>query len=129
MMAKKGLSSETQIDLHERTVRIVRRNHGDESVTLESVNFDNIESVFIKRAQGSILIFNLCILPRASRTPLVIAIGSRHELEDLRDRIFGDLRPQGSATRRAAREAAETIRRRERRPTRTAFAAHKISQL
>lgn len=93
-MAKRGLSSETQIDLHEREIRVVRRNRSEESITLTSCRFDDVDRLEIKRTPGAFMLSSLYVFTRYDDPPIQIATSSEIVLEPILDRIMNDISPQ-----------------------------------
>ena len=100
LMAKKGMIPETQVDLHEKEIRVVRRNRGQESVTLRAVGFDEIADLTTARAPGSFLYGSLCLDLKDSKEALVIATGPDRLLDSLRTRVMNDIRPKSTRAKR-----------------------------
>jgi len=91
LMAKKGLSSEVQIDLHEREIRVVRRNCSDESVTLEAHSFDLVQDIAVKRSRRNLLWSALGVDVLGATGPIVLATAPERELTALFARLGEDL--------------------------------------
>ena len=100
LMAKKGMALETQVDLHEKEFRVVRRNRGQESVTLKSYGFDQIAEMQTSRAPGHFMLGNLVLRLSGGEAPVVIASGSEAALEHLKEKILVDMRPEAARTKR-----------------------------
>lgn len=120
LMAKKGLTSETQIDLHEHEVRIVRRNRGNESVTLETYSFAQVRDVQVRRPKRRLMLADLCLDLKGAAAPVVLASAPEAELEATAARLRADalptVVPEGPTLTSAAKSAAR------RSPLRTAVA-------
>ncbi len=100
LMANKGMSPETQVDMHEREFRIVRRNRAQESVTLSAFDFDQVEGVFITRSTGAIMYANLCIKLRDSNMSVVLATAPERLLTGVKVRLDQDLHIGKARTKR-----------------------------
>lgn len=93
-MAKRGLVSETQVDLHEREIRLVRRNRSDESLTLASCRFDDVERIEVKRTPGAFMMSSLLVRTKYDETPMVLITAPETAIEPLMDRIVSDVAPE-----------------------------------
>lgn len=91
LMAKKGLTLETQIDLHEKEIRVVRRNRSDESVTLENYRFDQVTAIDSARSRGKFLLNQLNVGVAGSMSPVVLATAPESALAPVASRIRADL--------------------------------------
>lgn len=91
LMAKKGMSSETQIDLQEREIRIVRRNRADESMTLESYPFNMVVTAYIRRSKHKSMYCNLCIETVGRAVPVVLCTAPERQLEPVLERLRADV--------------------------------------
>ena len=100
LMAKKGMTPETQVDLHEKEFRIVRRNRGQESVTLNAYSFDQVSDIVVARAPGNFMFANLCLQLNGGQISVVIATGPERLLADLKVKITSDMRPVEARTKR-----------------------------
>lgn len=93
LVAKKGLSTETHVDMNVRVIRVVRRNRGDEAVIVDAVDFDAVENlVFVDGAFG-LRPPALALEVNPAGEIVQIAHGTMEELEMLKAQIEADLQP------------------------------------
>jgi hypothetical protein len=121
LMAKRGFLSEVQVDLNENELRVVRRNRGNESVTLESYKFREIGTVYVERASGAFMLHHLYVKPIRSNRPVLVASGPERVLAEMRQKLRGEIRPRGVTER--PEPLAALAQRVTSRPVRTAFAS------
>lgn len=121
LMAKRGFLSEVQVDLNENELRVVRRNRGNESVTLESYKFREIGTVYVERAVGTFMLHHLYAKPIGSSRPVLVASGPERVLMEMRQKLRGEIRPRGVTQR--PEPLAALAQRVTSRPVKTAFAS------
>lgn len=99
LTARRGLMTETQIDTQEQTVRIVRRNRADVSMTLDQMRFTEVLELFLKRRPGAFMQTNLCARVAGQGQPVVIATGPERVMTALREKLTTDISPRRLAKR------------------------------
>ncbi len=109
LIARRGLTVESQINKKNATLRIVRRNREGGSMVLAQHRFAEIDSVFIKRSKSDFIADQMFVRIKSGSAPLLIARGPAPELEPLLDRIQKDFRGQlKTAPKRAPKLAQGT---------------------
>ena len=93
-IARRGLSTEVQVDTKRRVVRLARRNRRGTVTPTRSIQFCEIESVFIRRSQSAAGSNQLYIRSGASAQNILITSGPAPELEALLDRLQCDFKAQ-----------------------------------
>jgi len=121
LMAKRGFLSEVQVDLNENELRVVRRNRGNESVTLESYPFRDIGKVYVEKASGAFMLHHLYAKPIRSSRPVLLATGPERVLEAMQLKLRNEIRPRGVTER--PEPLAKLAQRVTSRPVKTAFAS------
>lgn len=121
LMAKRGFTSEVQIDLNENELRVVRRNRGNESVTLERYAFRDIGKVYVEKAAGAFMVHHLYVKPIRSSRPVLVATGPERVLDEMRLKLRNEIRPRGVSER--PEPLAKLAQRVTSRPVKTAFAS------
>lgn len=119
-IARKGLLYEMQIDQKREVLRLARRNRDGVSTLLEGFPFAEIERIYMQRSKSAFIEDRLYVEFSSRSRAVLVASGPACELEPLRERLIGDIKPNVAQQRTPApapkRPAAET-------PVRGAFAA------
>lgn len=96
-IAARGMRHQVKFDLHKQLLHFSTRNHADGYRVLRTVEFDGIESVFIKHQSAPDAAGTLYARVGDGEDLIEVARGSDAELEALMDRIVSDLEPQPAA--------------------------------
>lgn len=96
LMARRGFTSEVQIDTKRQEVRLAQRNRDGESSLLERFGFDEIDSVFMKRTQSMHSTDHLFLNLRSKHAPVPVASALAVELEPIMERLRSDFRGSSS---------------------------------
>jgi len=92
IIARRGLTSEVQIDTERKVLRVVRRNRKGAITVMSHMRFAEIGSVYIKRSKSEDIANQMFVRSKPGAMAILIASGPAHELEPLLGRLQNDFR-------------------------------------
>ncbi len=108
LMARRGFTTEVQIDIKRQEVRLAQRNREGESSLVERFGFEEIDSVYMKRTKSEFSNDHLFLNLREAHAAVPVASALTVELEPLLERLRVDL--NGNATRAANADTKPSLR-------------------
>lgn len=99
LIARVGLSRETQIDVELREIRTVRRSKRRVSSTLENLRFRDVGKIYVARVPGTFMLYHLYIKPIRSNRAILIAAGPERLMSEMRATIAKAVRSRGETQR------------------------------
>ncbi|MGB8623473.1 MAG: hypothetical protein WCD16_11690 [Paracoccaceae bacterium] len=92
-ISDRGMSQEVHVDVVKQCVRRTVCNRNGKTRVLRAVPFDDIESAFIKRAEGARDVAQLFVRLACNKKPLHVTSGREATLRVLHQRLSKELRP------------------------------------